>query len=52
MMTTLDIVEVDNMIVNGTVLIVVEDLLPAVTNLVVVEDISLQVVEFGGNFPG
>lgn len=49
MMMTLDIVEVDNMIVSGTV---VEDLLPAVTDLVVVEDISLQVVDFGGKFPG
>lgn len=51
-MMTLDIVEVDNMIVSGTVLIIIEDLLPAVTDLVVMEDISLQVVEFGGNFPG
>lgn len=51
-MMTLDIVEVDNMIVSGTVLIIIEDLLPAVTDLVVMENISLQVVEFGGNFPG
>lgn len=51
-MMTLDIVEVDNMIVSGTVLIIIEDLLPAVTDLLVMEDISLQVVEFGGNFPG
>lgn len=50
-MMTLDIVEVDNMIVSGTVLIIIEDLLPAVTDLVVMENISLQVVEFGGNFP-
>lgn len=51
-MMTLDIVEVDNMIVSDTVLIIIEDLLPAVTDLVVMENISLQVVEFGGNFPG
>lgn len=51
-MMTLDIVEVDNMIVSGTVLIIIEDLLPAITDLVVMENISLQVVEFGGNFPG
>ena len=47
------IAEVDDFIVSTTVLIIIEDLLLAATDLAVVKNIDLQVVELGGNFlPG